>query len=165
MRANILLVPLTDFWLISQLPDSWHFYCAPTYLCHVFLCYSYQTVTVDYEGKISRDVVHEAARGRWRGAVQLFPSLPSCAFSFYFFFKAITRETCLSPPVYSRLLALISGLWQLDHPFPRLPREHKQTWNQCICLHHQDRWKKRGQIKEKEIEYRCENKWKKSRAS
>lgn len=51
----------------------------PLWVCEsVLACFSYQTVTVDDEGKLSRDVVHEAVRGRWGRAVQLFNTSLCC---------------------------------------------------------------------------------------
>ena len=123
-------------------------------------CFSYQTVTVDNEGKLSRDVFHEVG-GRWRGrrggggggrrgrrgrrgrALGRFPSSSSsfsssCAISLLSFSESISTEVGLSPSLHPRLLPTLSGAWQLDHPFPRPPGERdKQTPCQRGMKQHQ----------------------------
>lgn len=69
-------------------------------------CQSYQTVSVDNQGKLPRDVVHEVGRRR-RRTLQLFPSCSSQTFSFS---EPVTHKTSL----YSLLLPSFSGLWQIN---------------------------------------------------
>lgn len=97
----------------------------------VLACCSYQAVAVDHEGKLSGDVVHDAVRGRWRSAVQLFPSSSSSATSSWAhpafgLSETVTGETCLCPSLHALFLRSFPDLRQFDHPLLRSPwDEHK----------------------------------------
>ena len=157
---NINFERKVEHW---RLIISWHF---NFWICvSLGECYSYQTVTVDYEGKLSRDVVHEVVGGwrwRWR-ALQLFPSCccccRRCAISLLPFSEPVAHETRLCPSLHPLPLLSISAPWQHDHPVPRPPGgEDRHTRHQLDRQRREDRTKTQHDYRdEKEGEARERN--------